>query len=122
MDRFDLLGALPKKGSTTVLEASAGTGKTFALAGLVTRYLAETDTTLDEMLLITFNRAASRELRERVRSQIFDAVSALEGRAPPGSDLVEHLVRGSDDERVARRARLRDALANFDAATIATTH
>ena len=122
MDRFDLLGPLPKEGSTTVLEASAGTGKTFALAGLVTRYLAETDVTLDEMLLITFNRNASRELRERVRSQIAEAVSALEHRVPPGSDLVEHLVRGSDDERATRRARLRDALANFDAATIATTH
>ena len=80
MDRFDLLGPLPKEGSTTVLEASAGTGKTFALAGLVTRYLAETDVTLDEMLLITFNRNASRELRERVRSQITLAVSALEHR------------------------------------------
>ncbi|EUA43827.1 uvrD/REP helicase N-terminal domain protein [Mycobacterium xenopi 4042] len=42
MDRFDLLGPLPRDGSTTVLEASAGTGKTFALAALVTRYLAET--------------------------------------------------------------------------------
>ncbi|UQX11483.1 exodeoxyribonuclease V subunit beta [Candidatus Mycobacterium methanotrophicum] len=122
MDRFELLGPLPKAGSTTVLEASAGTGKTFALAGLVTRYLAETDATLDEMLLITFNRAASRELRERVRSQIFDAVSALDGRVPPGSDLVEHLVRAGGDERARRRARLRDALAHFDAATIATTH
>ena len=122
MDRFDLLGPLPKQGSTTVLEASAGTGKTFALAGLVTRYLAETDMTLDEMLLITFNRNASRELRERVRTQIAEAVSALEGRVPPGSDLVEHLVRGSDDERATRRVRLSDALANFDAATIATTH
>ncbi|EUA13347.1 exodeoxyribonuclease V beta chain domain protein [Mycobacterium xenopi 4042] len=30
MDRFDLLGPLPRDGSTTVLEASAGTGKTFA--------------------------------------------------------------------------------------------
>jgi exodeoxyribonuclease V beta subunit len=122
MDRFDLLGPLPMAGSATVLEASAGTGKTFALAGLVTRYLAETDVTLDEMLLITFNRAASRELRERVRDQIVAAVAALEGRVPPGSDLVEHLVRGSDDERAARWARLRDAMANFDAATIATTH
>jgi exodeoxyribonuclease V beta subunit len=122
MDRFDLLGPLPRAGSTTVLEASAGTGKTFALAGLVTRYLAETDITLDEMLLITFNRNASRELRERVRSQIVEAVAALEGREPAGSDLVEHLLRGGDDERVIRRARLRDALANFDAATIATTH
>ena len=124
MDRFNLLGPLPKDGSTTVLEASAGTGKTFTLAGLVTRYLAETDVTLDEMLLITFNRNASRELRERVRGQIVEAVAALEGRrpTPPPSELVEHLLRGSDDERVTRRARLRTALANFDAATIATTH
>ena len=41
MERFDLLGPLPAAASTTVLEASAGTGKTFALAGLVTRYIAE---------------------------------------------------------------------------------
>ncbi|BBX74907.1 exodeoxyribonuclease V subunit beta [Mycobacterium shinjukuense] len=122
MRRFDLLGPLPSQGSTTVLEASAGTGKTFALAGLATRYLAETATTLEEMLLITFNRAASRELRERVREQILEALRALEGRLRPGSDLVEQLLRGSDDERALRRSRLRDALANFDAATIATTH
>lgn len=122
MERFDLQGALPEIGSTTVLEASAGTGKTFALAGLVTRYLAETGVTLDEMLLITFNRAASRELRERVRDQIVATVAALDGRLPPASDLVEHLVRGSGPELATRRARLRDALANFDAATIATTH
>ncbi len=122
MDRFDLLGPLPKEGSITVLEASAGTGKTFALAGLVTRYLAETDMTLGEMLLITFNRAASRELRERVRGQISEAVSVLDGRLPAGSELAAHLLRGSDDQRATRRARLRDALANFDAATIATTH
>ena len=77
MERFDLLGPLPEPGSTTVLEASAGTGKTFALAGLVTRYVAEGVATLDEMLLITFSRAASRELRERVRAQIVDTVVAL---------------------------------------------
>ena len=41
MERFDLLGSAARRSSTTVLEASAGTGKTFALAGLVTRYLAE---------------------------------------------------------------------------------
>ena len=41
MERFDLLGPLPTERSTTVLEASAGTGKTFALAGLVTRSVAE---------------------------------------------------------------------------------
>ena len=41
MKTFNLLGELPAAASTTVLEASAGTGKTFALAGLVTRYIAE---------------------------------------------------------------------------------
>ena len=68
MEPFDLLGPLPT--GTTVLEASAGTGKTYALAGLVTRYVAEGARTLDEMLLITFGRAASQELRERVRDQL----------------------------------------------------
>ena len=66
MDNFDLLGPLPEARSTTVLEASAGTGKTFALAGLVTRYIAEGEATLDQMLLITFGRAATQELRDRV--------------------------------------------------------
>ncbi len=121
MERFDLLGPLPADRSTTVLEASAGTGKTFALAGLVTRYLAEGAATLDQMLLITFGRAASQELRERVRCQIVDAVAAFDDGAG-GNELVAHLLDGTADERALRRQRLRDALAGFDAATIATTH
>lgn len=78
MKVFDLLGPLPAPNTTTVLEASAGTGKTFALAGLVTRFVAEGVATLDQMLLITFGRAASQELRERVRAQIVAALVALD--------------------------------------------
>ena len=123
MERFELRDPLPGPGSTTVLEASAGTGKTFALAGLVTRYVAEGVATLDQMLLITFNRAASQELRERVRSQILGALVALEsGPTPRDNELVTHLLDAEADERERRRDRLRDALAGFDAATIATTH
>jgi exodeoxyribonuclease V beta subunit len=122
MEPFDLLGELPT--GTIVLEASAGTGKTYALAGLVTRFVAEGRARLDQMLLITFGRAASQELRERVRTQLLDAELAL---ADPGSwqddpGLLGHLVQGSIDDITLRRSRLRDALANFDAATIATTH
>lgn len=123
MEPFNLRGPLPAAHSTTVLEASAGTGKTFALAGLVTRYVAEGEATLDQMLLITFGRAASQELRERVRSQIAQAAAAFDD--PPvagGNEVVAHLLEGTDEERAARRERLRDALAGFDAATIATTH
>lgn len=123
MDDFDLLGALPAARSTTVLEASAGTGKTFALAGLVTRYVAEGVATLDQMLLITFSRAATQELRDRVRRQIVDAVHAFDDPSLVGDNqVIAHLLTGSDQELVDRRQRLRDALAAFDAATIATTH
>jgi exodeoxyribonuclease V beta subunit len=123
MAPFDLLGPLPTPRSTTVLEASAGTGKTFALAGLVTRYVAEGVATLDQMLLITFGRAASQELRERVRSQILEAVLAFDDPSTVGDNqVVKHLLEGDPDELAERKLRLRDALAGFDAATIATTH
>ena len=48
MPPFDLLGPLPT--GTTLLEASAGTGKTYAVGALVTRYVAEGVATLDQML------------------------------------------------------------------------
>ena len=49
---FDLLGPLPH--GTTVLEASAGTGKTFAIVGLATRYIAEGLADLSQLMLVTF--------------------------------------------------------------------
>ncbi len=127
IEPFDLLGPLPAPRTTTVLEASAGTGKTFALAGLVTRYVAEGVAPLDQMLLITFGRAASQELRERVRDQILQAVRAFDTpadhRDQAGSnEVIEHLLTGTAEELADRRRRLGDALAGFDAATIATTH
>jgi exodeoxyribonuclease V beta subunit len=122
MDTFDVCGPLPT--GTTLLEASAGTGKTFTVGALVTRYVAEGVAELDEMLVITFGRAASQELRERVRSQLVEAERALAD--PDGADvtapLIAHLLDADDEERALRRRRLRDALASFDAATIATTH
>ena len=64
---FDLCGPLPEH--TVVLEASAGTGKTYTIAGLVTRYVAEGVAELDELLVVTFGRAATTELRSRVRER-----------------------------------------------------
>ena len=123
MDEFDLLGPLPAERSTTVLEASAGTGKTFTLAALVTRYIAEGRASLDQMLLITFSRAATQELRERVREALQLALRAFDDQAlARGNDVVSLLIIGDADELAERRRRLRDALAGFDAATIATTH
>ena len=61
MEAFDLSGPLPT--GTTLLEASAGTGKTFTVAALVARYVAEEGVPLDQLLVITFGRAASQEPR-----------------------------------------------------------
>ncbi len=122
MQPFDLLGPLPT--GTTVLEASAGTGKTFTVGALVTRYVAEGVARLDEMLVITFGRMASQELRERVREQLVEAqrVLADPASARDAGGLLAHLAQGDDAEVAARRGRITDALVGFDAATIATTH
>ena len=61
----------------SLLEASAGTGKTWTIGALVTRYVAEGDAKLEEMLVVTFGRAASQELRERVRAQLVEAERVL---------------------------------------------
>jgi len=66
-EAFDLLGPLPE--GTTVLEASAGTGKTFTIAALVARYVAEDVATMDQLLVVSFSRESTRELRERVRER-----------------------------------------------------
>ncbi|HKG50147.1 MAG TPA: UvrD-helicase domain-containing protein [Actinomycetales bacterium] len=119
---FNVCGDLPR--GTTVLEASAGTGKTFTIAALTTRYVAEGVAELSELLLVTFGRAATSELRDRVRERLVTAERALRHPQARRSDdaLVRHLAAADDDEVEARRRRLTRALSQFDAATIATTH
>ena len=120
---FDIADPLPGVG-TTLLEASAGTGKTWTIAALVTRYVAEGVVTLPQMLVVTFGRAASQELRARVREQLLEAAAALADPPPAAArgPLEALLLDVVDDERVTRLRRVRTALADIDAATIATTH
>jgi exodeoxyribonuclease V beta subunit len=121
---FDIGGPLPE--GVTVLEASAGTGKTYTIAALAARYVAQ-GTPLDEMLLVTFTRMATGELRERVRERLVAVerglVRALAGgRRDDADEVVSVLAQGSPEQLRERCERLSHALANFDAATIATTH
>ena len=77
------------------------------------------------MLVITFGRAASQELRERVREQLVEAERCLgrsRGRARrAGSDRAARAGRRRRGRRCDGRG-CATALADFDAATIATTH
>jgi exodeoxyribonuclease V beta subunit len=102
------------------IEASAGTGKTYTLAGLVVRYVAEEGVPIDEILLVTFTRAAAAELRDRVRTRLIEAAAALRSPTAPLGDAL--LVRLAGDDRSEALSRLDHAIADFDAATITTIH
>ena len=120
---FDLLGKLPT--GTTVLEASAGTGKTYAIVGLATRCVAEGVADISQVLLVTFSRAATQELRERTRERFAGVSAALadvdNARSSP-DELISYLASAADDEVALRRRRLLRALAEFDSGTMTTTH
>jgi exodeoxyribonuclease V beta subunit len=121
---FDLCGPLPS--GVTVLEASAGTGKTYTIAALAARYVAD-GMPLERLLLITFTRMATGELRDRVRERLVfceqQLARILAGAPDPGTDPIVGLLAIGEPSVVERRhARLARAVADFDAATIATTH
>ncbi len=115
MSEFDVLGPLPE--GVAVLEASAGTGKTYTIAALTARYVAA-GVPIDQLLVVTFTRMATGELRERVRERLVRAERALElGEAEDGDELGAKLLRDGADVQL-----LSAAVAGFDAATITTTH
>jgi exodeoxyribonuclease V beta subunit len=117
---FDVCGPLPT--GVTLLEASAGTGKTYAIAALAARLVAA-GAPLSELLLVTFTRMATGELRDRVRERLVSAERGLaRDEVPDGDDVLALLAAASADERACSRRRLAEAVAGFDAATIVTTH
>ncbi len=116
--RFELTGPLPV--GRVAIEASAGTGKTYTLAGLAVRYVAEAAVPVAELLVVTFTRAAAAELRDRVRTRLSDAARALRSSSESFDDpLLGHL---ASTDREIRAERIEAAVTDFDAATITTIH
>jgi exodeoxyribonuclease V beta subunit len=121
---FELRGPLPQ--GVMVLEASAGTGKTYAIAALATRYVAA-GVPLSELLIVTFTNLATAELRVRVRERLTGARDAIEaalaGAARATDDeVLDVLVDAPEHVLRLRHALMVRALADFDAATITTIH
>ena len=121
---FDVTDQLPS--GTVLLEASAGTGKTFTVVGLATRYLAEGVFTIDQLLLVTFTRLATSELRSKLYDRLLSVRTTLES-ALAGSDarvtdpINSLLAAGDENTLVARLQRVTRALNNIDQAVITTT-
>ena len=92
-----------------LIEASAGTGKTFTIAGLYLRLLlghGSTETkhqkplTVDQILVVTFTEAATAELRDRIRARIHDARLAF-SRGKSTDPVIAPLLNQVDDHRQA---------------------
>ena len=106
-----------------LLEASAGTGKTYQIAGLVLRLIAEYGLSIERILTITFTNAATAELRDRVRQRLASALEHLErGTAPDTDDFLRHLLGLGTPKREVLIGRVRAALRDFDLAAISTIH
>ncbi|CAN5353184.1 exodeoxyribonuclease V subunit beta [soil metagenome] len=119
----------------TALEASAGTGKTYALSSLAARFVAERGVPASGLLVVSFTEAATAELRGRIRGRLGEAVRHLEsviaGAAPPDPDdpafdaVLHRIATVVPTDTTTRRERLTNltrAVADFDAATITTIH
>ena len=80
MKRFDLHTA-PLEGFNLV-EAGAGTGKTYAIAGLFVRLIVEKQLEVDQVLVVTYTKAATEELKTRIRSRLIQIKRQLAQDVP----------------------------------------
>ncbi|CAH0531566.1 RecBCD enzyme subunit RecB [Allocatenococcus thiocycli] len=112
-----------------LIEASAGTGKTFTIAGLYLRLLlghgsAETKhrvpLTVDQILVVTFTEAATAELRDRIRARIHDARIAF-ARGQSSDPVIQPLLNEFDDRKQAAEILLQ-AERQMDEAAVYTIH
>jgi exodeoxyribonuclease V beta subunit len=109
------------------IEASAGTGKTWNICALYVRLLLEKKLNADQILVVTFTKAATAELHERIRGRLAEVQRAIETGDDGGDPFIVRLFettlsdeRGIDLEdalKVVRRA-----LRTFDQAAIHTIH
>ncbi len=110
--------SVPLDGACLV-EASAGTGKTFTLARLYLRLVLERDIPVEDILAVTFTEAATAELRARVRHKLMEAAAFFSGGQ--SDDELLRKLRDAADPRLLR-VRAQNALRDFDLAAISTIH
>ncbi len=114
-----------------LVEASAGTGKTFAIAMLVLRFVAEEGFALPRILVVTFTKAATEELKARIRARLAQALELLKTEQGSTGDKTQtdpaltawraNLGERGIAEALARE-RLELALLDMDLAAVFTIH
>lgn len=118
MEQFDLINA-PLYGKN-LIEAGAGTGKTYTIESLFIRLLIEKKLTVDQILVVTFTKAATEELKERIRNKLLKTKEAFI-RGYSEDRLIESLLKKYENHPLTHQLT-DNALINFNEASIFTIH
>ncbi|MGZ4955861.1 MAG: exodeoxyribonuclease V subunit beta [Methylobacter sp.] len=121
INNFDPVQTELLKG-VNLIEASAGTGKTYAIAMLVLRFVVEQDIAIEKLLVVTFTKAATEELKDRVRCRLAEARRALDGHTENiDNNIIDWLANLNIEPELVKQ-RLQMALLDIDQAGIFTIH
>jgi exodeoxyribonuclease V beta subunit len=118
MPGFDVLDPALNVSESRFIEASAGTGKTFTLQHLIVRLILSS-VPLERILVVTFTRAATMDLRRRVRETLIEIIDSL-GKGESPYPYVQEIIEKGDLKHSLRQLRL--ALSCFEEAKIYTIH
>lgn len=117
MKPFDCLSTACPILGPHLLEASAGTGKTFSIEHVFVRLFLECPTLrLDEILAMTFTRASAREMKSRIRANFEEALSILRSQEGKWEYLKPYYGSSFAEQR------MQEALLQFDRCQIFTIH
>ncbi|TDK23762.1 exodeoxyribonuclease V subunit beta [Luteimonas aestuarii] len=115
-----------------LIEASAGTGKTFTLATLFTRLVVERRLRIGQILAVTFTEAATQELRRRIRERLALAARLVDTVADDGDGddheaaltraILARALQAGEETPAQLTRRLRVAAEEIDLASIFTIH
>lgn len=112
----------PLLNGINLIEASAGTGKTYAIAMLALRFVVEKNLRIDQLLVVTFTKAATEELKDRIRARLAEAKRAANGQTANIDGTVLTWLKNLDLAPELIKQRLEAALLNIDQAAIFTIH
>lgn len=104
-----------------LIEASAGTGKTYNITSLYVRALIDKNVEVDQILVITFTKAATKELKDRILKRLRESIDALQNQEGGSDEFLENLINyvQKPDKAVYK---LQQAVHSFDKAAVYTIH
>jgi len=108
----------PLQKGLTLIEAGAGTGKTYSLVRLAARLIVEESTPVKNILIVTFTRSATAELSDRLQSllrQIYNQLSSPQ-QDQEEIDIVTTWRRLGEEFLTQARHLILTALNQFDQA------